>query len=73
MKNVTFRVEDDNLIEKAKLRAISLNRSLNDIFIEWLKNFSNDNRSDLDYRKYIEKYSHIKIDTNFTRDEMNER
>ncbi|EMY71802.1 hypothetical protein [Leptospira vanthielii] len=73
MKNVTFRVEDDRLVEKAKLKAISINRSLNDLFVEWLKNFSNDNNDDFDYKKYLAKFKHIKIEKKFSRDEMNER
>ncbi len=73
MKNVTFRVEDEHLLKKAKLKAISLNWSLNDLFVEWLKNLSNDNREDFDYKKYITNYKHIKIDKKFSRDEMNER
>ncbi|WP_210415754.1 hypothetical protein [Leptospira bouyouniensis] len=73
MKNVTFRVEDDKLIEKAKLKAMSINRSLNDLFIEWLKNFSNENGNEIDYKKYITKYKHIQIQKKFSRDQMNER
>lgn len=73
MKNITFRIEDERLIELAKLKAISLNRSLNDLFIEWLKVFSNDKREDFNYRKYIQQYSHIKLERKFSRDEMNER
>lgn len=73
MKNVTFRVEDDRLVEKAKLKALSINRSLNDLFVEWLKNFSNDNNDDFDYKKYLAKFKHIKIEKKFSRDEMNER
>ncbi|TGL87346.1 antitoxin [Leptospira congkakensis] len=73
MKNVTFRVEDDRLIEKAKLKATSINRSLNDLFIEWLKNFSNENGENFNYKKYLTKFKHIKIEKKFSRDEMNER
>ncbi len=73
MKNVTFRVEDERLIEKAKLKAMSVNRSLNDLFVEWLKSLSNDPKDDFDYKKYMSKFSHIKINKTFTRDEMNER
>ena len=34
MKNVSFRVEDERHLKKEKLKASSLNRSLNDLFIE---------------------------------------
>ncbi|MCC5816593.1 MAG: antitoxin [Leptospira sp.] len=73
MKNVTFRVEDDKLIEKARLKARSLNRSLNDLFLDWLKTLSNDNSKNLNYEEYISKFKHIKIDRTFSRNEMNER
>ncbi|MCZ8343563.1 MAG: antitoxin [Leptospira sp.] len=73
MKNVTFRVDDDRLVEKAKLKAISINRSLNDLFIEWLKNFSNEKDENFNYKKYISKFNHIKIEKKYSRDEMNER
>ncbi len=73
MKNITFRIEDERLLERAKLKAHSLNRSLNDLFNEWLKVFSNDKREVLEYRTYFAKYSHIRIDKKFSRNEMNER
>jgi hypothetical protein len=73
MKNITFRIEDERLIKQAKLKAISLNRSLNDLFTEWLKMITNDKSQDFNYKKYITKYSHIKIDKKFSRAEMNER
>ncbi|TGL31539.1 antitoxin [Leptospira koniambonensis] len=72
MKNVTFRI-DENLIQKARAKAIDLNKSLNELFVEWLTTFSNDNRESLDYKKYISKYSHIKIKEKYSRDQMNER
>ncbi|MDF3820743.1 antitoxin [Leptospira sp. 96542] len=52
---------------------MSINRSLNDLFVEWLKNSSNDNHDDFDYKKYLAKFKHIKIEKKFSRDEMNER
>lgn len=73
MKNITFRVEDDKLINKAKIKAMSLNRSLNDLFVDWLKTFSNDDAKISNYNDYILKFSHIKIHKKYTREEMNER
>jgi hypothetical protein len=64
---------NENLIEKARIKAIGLNRSLNDLFIEWLKVFSSDTHTSLNYKKYLSKYSHIKMGKKYTREEMNER
>ncbi len=72
MKNITFRIEE-NLLEKARKKSVLLNRSLNDLFLEWISDFSEENKVNLNYRNYLSKFGHIKIDKKLNRDEMNER
>lgn len=71
MTNVTFKVEEP-LIHKARLRAKGEHRSLNDVFVDWLKVYAGQ-KGKLDYYAMKEKYRHIKPGGPFTRDEMNER
>ncbi|MBN8222205.1 MAG: antitoxin [Spirochaetes bacterium] len=71
MTNVTFKAEEP-LIRKARLRAKTENRSLNDVFVDWLKVYAGQNQT-TDYYEIKKKFSHIKSGRKFTRDEMNER
>jgi len=72
MKNITFKA-DDTLIEKARLKAKQENRSLNDVFNEWLKVYIYPFENGKDYQSIMKKLSYANTGYSFSRDEMNER
>ncbi|MDH5718894.1 MAG: antitoxin [Spirochaetia bacterium] len=72
MKNITFKA-DDALIEKARLKAKQENRSLNDVFNDWLKVYIYPFEHGNDYFGIMKKLSYTNSGKSFSRDEMNER
>lgn len=72
MKNITFKA-DDTLIEKARLKAKQENRSLNDVFNEWLKVYIYPFDHACDYKSVMNKLSYVNSGQTYSRDEMNER
>lgn len=72
MKNITFKT-DDALIEKARLKAKQENRSLNELFTEWLKVYIHPFGNSNDYQKLMNRLSYVNSGRAFTRDELNER
>ncbi|ASV08199.1 antitoxin [Leptospira interrogans serovar Canicola] len=72
MKNITFRA-DDQLLEKARLRAASERKSLTDVLNEFLKNYSNSVKDVTDYENLLQNLAYVKVGRKFTREEMNER
>ena len=72
MKNITFKA-DDALIEKARIKAKQENRSLNDVFNEWLKVYIYPFEHGKDYQTIMNNLSYAKSNRTFSRDELNER
>lgn len=72
MKSITFRA-DERAIEKARLKASKQKRSLNDIFNEWLRAYSESEPKDFDLDTYLKKFEYVKINKKITREEANER
>lgn len=72
MKNITLSA-DETLIQQARLRAASENRSLNDLFREWLAQYVSQSHAAEKYNILMAELSHIESGGPFTRDEMNER
>ena len=72
MKNITFKA-DEQLIEKARLKAKIENRSLNEVFNEWLKIYIYPVNHHENYNKIMKDFSYVNSGIKFTRDEMNER
>ncbi|WP_078128388.1 antitoxin [Leptospira alexanderi] len=72
MKNITFRA-DDQLLEKARLRAASERKSLTDVFNEFLKNYSNSVKDVSDYENLLQKLNYVKVGRKFSREEASER
>jgi hypothetical protein len=71
IKNITLSAEE-KLIKKARLRARKENRSLNEIFREWLARYvSQDGNSN--YQDIMVKLSYVKPGGKFSRDDLNER
>ena len=72
MKNVTFSA-DEELIEKARTRALHERRTLNTAFREWLERYAGTPRGGADFDHLMRSLSHVKFSRKFTRDEMNAR
>jgi len=73
LKNITLSAEED-LIEKARAVAASENRTLNQVFREWLEQYQSRADSAIEYRNVMERLSHIQPGTgHFSRDELNSR
>ena len=72
MKSITFRA-DERAIEKARLKASKQKRSLNDIFNDWLRTYSESESKDFDLDTYLKKFEYVKINRKVPREEANER
>ena len=71
-KNVTFRIQED-LLKKARAKALKEHQSLNKLVSQWLKNYAAGKGQQMDYMSFMAKLDNIKIGKKFTREEMNER
>jgi len=72
MKNITLSADAD-LIEKARQLAKSQHKTLNDIFREWLKDYTSRNGDVAAFDALMERLKHLDSGGPYTRDEMNER
>ena len=71
-RNVTLSA-DEKLIENARRIAKAENKTLNDVFREWLEAYQSRAASSLGYRDLMKQLSHVKSGGKFTREKMNER
>jgi hypothetical protein len=72
MRNVTLSAEE-HLIERARQVAREQNRTLNDMFREWLSQVSGASNAEEEYLELMKRLNYVKAGRHFTRDEMNER
>ena len=72
MKNITLSA-DEFLIQQARQRAAKENRSLNDLFREWLAQYVSQPHAAEKYSEVMAQLSHVQAGGSFTREEMNER
>ena len=72
MRNITFSA-DEELIDKARLRARMEKKTLNTVFREWLQRYAGNSTAAAEYQQLMRLLSHVQIDRKFTRDEMNSR
>lgn len=72
LKNITFSA-DRRLIKLAREKAKKENSSLNEKFRKWLESYTNSGKKGKDYLELMDSLSYFKIDSKFTREEMNER
>lgn len=72
MTNITFRA-DEQLLEKARIRAANEKKTLSEVFHEFLENYSNSAKDSGQYETLLKKLNYAKVGRKFTRDEMNER
>ena len=73
LKNITLSAEEE-LIEKARAVAASENRTLNQVFREWLEHYQSRADSALEFRKVMDRLSHVQPGSgSFSRDDLNSR
>lgn len=72
MKNITLSA-DESLIQQARVRAASENRSLNELFREWLTQYVAQTHAAQQYSELMMQLDHIQAGNSYTREEMNER
>ena len=72
VKNITFSADED-LIDQARLIARSQRKTLNDLFREWLVQFTARAGSAAEVKSIMRRLRHVKAGRHFTREEMNER
>jgi hypothetical protein len=71
LKNITFSAEEE-LILKAREKAVSEKTTLNVVFRRWLKQYA-DRKKELEIDMVMESVDYAVSGRKFTRDEMNER
>jgi len=71
-KNITLSV-DNRLIEQARRQAAMENRSLNDLFREWLAIYVAKPAASEQYNALMQRLEHVQTDQTYSREEMNDR
>ncbi len=71
MRNVTLSA-DDQLIDRARKKAVREHTTLNARFRQWLAQYVGDAGGG-EYRKLMKELKHVQAGHKFSRDELNER
>jgi len=69
---IIFRAEA-TLIEQARAKATSENRTLNDLFQDWLRRYVQTRPSSQNYAELMRQLRHVSSGRKFSREEANER
>jgi len=72
IKNITLSA-DEQLIRKARDKAAREERTLNEIFREWLAQYVGRDDIGKRYDELMSRLSYVRAGRKFTREEMNER
>jgi hypothetical protein len=72
VKNITLSAEEE-LIERARLRAAQEKTTLNAAFRDWLQRYAGVETGREEYAQLMKRLSHVKSGRSFSRNEMNER
>jgi hypothetical protein len=72
VKNITLSAEEE-LIERARLRAAREKRTLNAAFRDWLARYAGSETGRHEYAELMKRLGHVRNTRRFSRDEMNER
>jgi len=72
LKNVTLS-GDDQLILRAREKAVREKSTLNARFRQWLARYVGQDHAASDYHALMERLPHVQAGHSFTRDELNER
>jgi len=72
MREITLTA-DEALIERANERAKREQKSLNEVFQQWLEQYAPEPPARIPYEEVMRRLAHIRSAGPYTRDEMNER
>ena len=72
LKNITLSA-DESLLGRARQRAAEQQRSLNELFREWLEEFTRPVSGPDEFQAIMKKLAYVNPGKKFTRDDMNER
>jgi hypothetical protein len=72
VRNITLSAEEE-LIERARLRAAHEKKTLNSAFREWLKRYAGRETGSQEYADLMKRLGHVRSARKISRDEMNER
>jgi hypothetical protein len=73
VKNITLSAEED-LIERARLRAAKEKKTLNAAFRDWLERYARaETMGSSEYEQLMKRLGHVRSGRRFSRAEMNER
>lgn len=71
-RNITLSAEE-NLIRRARLKALKEKKSLNAVFQDWLTQYVGNKQAPDNYKNLMKKLSYVEAGKHFTRNELNER
>lgn len=74
LKNITLSAEEE-LIQKARQKAVGEKKTLNALFRNWLKSYVHQTKASAgkDFDELMKRLSYARAGGKFTREEMNER
>lgn len=72
VRNITLSAEEE-LIERARMRAIREKTTLNAAFREWLARYAGAGTTGKEYRDLMKRLRHVRPGRHFSREELNER
>ena len=72
MHNITFSA-DEELVERARMRAHREKKTLNAVFREWLNRYARPSTTTAECEQLMRSLAHVKSGGPYTRDEMNRR
>lgn len=72
VRNITLSANED-LIERARLRAARERKTLNAVFRDWLERYAGAETDSQEYAQLMKRFSHVSNSKRISRDEMNER
>ena len=72
VRNITLSAEED-LIERARLRAAQEKKTLNAAFREWLQRYAGREAGSEEYADLMQRLGHVRSSGRISRDAMNQR
>ena len=72
VRNITLSAEEE-IIERARLRAAREKKTLNAAFREWLARYAGAEATAQEYRQLMKRLRHVRSGRHFSREELNER
>jgi hypothetical protein len=72
VRNITLSAEEE-IIERARLRAARERKTLNAAFREWLARYAGAQTTAQEYQQLMKRLRHVRSGRHFSREELNER